>query len=197
MPSTVSALPECWMSAVWLSQARTSDGSGCVSRSSSFGPVSPEISGHRFVSNAYGSTLVPHGIGVDPRVLAVGQPFEVAAGKGAVAADHIPDRVQDGLVEDRILDSDSVVLLRFPQLTHNGAHVPCGDRFDEERFIEGRQMMALAVIEQFVELLDPDPRQAPSQFGGYLLSLDGCHGATLSFVVTWSHTTRVSDIRTG
>ena len=30
-------------------------------------------------------------------------------------------------------------------------------------------MMALAVIEQFVELLDPDPRQAPSQFGGYLL----------------------------
>src|SRR5664279_647264 len=159
------------------------------------GPVSPEVSGHRFVANANGSALVPLGIGVDPRVLAVGQPFEVAVREGAVAAHPIPDRVQDGLVEDRILDGDSVVLLRFPQLAHNGAHVPCGDRFDEERFIEGRQMMALAVIEQFVELLDPDPRQAPSQFGGYLLSLDGCHGAIQSFVVVWSRATRVSNTR--
>src|SRR5664280_2278327 len=68
------------------------------------GPVSPEVSGHRFVANANGSALVPLGIGVDPRVLAVGQPFEVAAREGAVAAHHIPDRVQDGLVEDAVLD---------------------------------------------------------------------------------------------
>jgi len=92
---------------------------------------------------------------VDPRVLAVGQPFEVVAREGAVPAHHIPDRVQDGLVENRILDGDSVVLLRFPQLAHNGSHVPRGDRFDEEWFVEGRQVVTLAVIEEFVELLDP------------------------------------------
>ena len=74
---------------------------------------------------------------------------------------------------------------------HPGAKSDC----QGQRFIEGRQVVTLAVIEEFVELLDPDPRQSPSQFGGHLLSLGGCHCAVLSFVVARSRPTRWSITR--
>src|SRR4051794_28269644 len=84
----------------------------------------------------------------------------------AVAVHHIADRVERPLAEvRRSALGNSCGPLVVPETSDDRPHVPCGNRFAEQWLAEGRRVVSLAVVEQLVQLLDPDTRKPASYLG--------------------------------
>jgi hypothetical protein len=61
------------------------------------------------------------------------------------------------------------VFLVVPEGADDWPHIPRGDRFREQRLIERGQMVALAVVEQLVQLLGRHAREPLAEDRGHIV----------------------------
>ena len=59
-------------------------------------------------------------------------------------------------------------MLLLPQLTNDWPHVPRCDGFDEQRMSDVGEVVPLAVVQQFMQLLGSDARQPAAQLSSYI-----------------------------
>ena len=85
--------------------------------------------------------------------------FQVPAGETSVATHYIPHRVQLTLAE-RGAGSRVAAPLLIPQIAHHRAHVPRGNRLCEQHLTRCGEVVSLAVVQQLVQLLSRQSRQA-------------------------------------
>src|SRR5918998_3587668 len=96
------------------------------------------------------------------------QILKILSGQRTVSTEHVADGVQLSLIHLAMNPRHIALLLLFPESSHNRSHVPSGDRFAKQRLIEGGQMVALAVVEEFVQLLRRQPGEPVTESGGYV-----------------------------
>ena len=96
--------------------------------------------------------------------------LQVFPAQGPTPTHDITHCVQHRFVTDQPRLMNLAVVLLPPQLAHNRTHGPSGHGLAEHRRVEDRQMVRLAVVEEFVKLLCWHIRETFAQLSRYVVS---------------------------